>query len=128
MVKTSHLFSLKADSQSVLSLLIATLREADLQVVQSFDLQTARSAHTQCTCPHHGSDECNCQMIVLLVYGNDQSPLTLVAHGKDNLTHVGLINDSPAKDTFWLESILGKVIERNAQVFNNLMPLSRLAG
>ncbi len=62
------------------------LTEAGLQVVRTFDLKAARAAHIDCTCPHHGTELCDCQMVVLLVYGGDRPPLSLVAHGHDNRT------------------------------------------
>ncbi len=62
------------------------LSEAGLQVVRTFDLKVARAAHVDCTCPHHGTELCDCQMVVLLVYGGNRPPLSLVAHGQDDQT------------------------------------------
>jgi hypothetical protein len=42
--------------------------QAGLSVLRTFDLQMARHAQTSCPCPHHGTDQCDCQMVVLLVY------------------------------------------------------------
>lgn len=70
------------------------LAVADLQVVTSFDLRTARAAHTDCACPHHGTSACDCQMVVLLVYGRDGGPATLVLHGRDGRTHLSLADTS----------------------------------
>lgn len=67
---------------------------ADLQVVTSFDLRTARTVHTDCSCPHHGEAACDCQMVVLLVYGRDGGPATLVLHGRDSRTHLSLADRS----------------------------------
>ena len=63
-----------------------------LRVMPSFDLQVARSAHVDCTCPHHGKKECDCQLLVLLVYEDQGPPLTLVAHSKDSKTHFALVD------------------------------------
>lgn len=70
------------------------LAKAGLQVVQSFDLQLARATHVACNCPHHGTDQCNCQYAVFLIYQKNSSPITLVAHGRDGKTEVTLI-ESP---------------------------------
>ena len=40
-----------------------------LQVMRTFDLQAARHDPADCPCPHHGTEQCDCQMVVLLVYG-----------------------------------------------------------
>ena len=66
------------------------LTSAGLRVVQTFDLQIARLAHTDCPCPHHGTDDCNCQMVVLLVYRKQDDPVTLIIHGQDGRTWVSL--------------------------------------
>jgi len=67
---------------------------AGFRVVQTFDLQAARLAHPECPCPHHGTNDCNCQMIVLLIYQKKDDPVTLVVHGQDGRTWLSLT--SPA--------------------------------
>lgn len=66
---------------------------ADLRLIQTFDLQTARLAMHDCTCPNHGTDECDCQMVVLLVYGTAADPATLIVHGYDGQTWISIAND-----------------------------------
>lgn len=70
------------------------LVSANLQVLRTFDFQAARSAQTQCTCPNHGTEHCDCQLVVLLVYRDKLSPTSLVAHGHDGRTWFALV-DSP---------------------------------
>ncbi|HET6444261.1 MAG TPA: hypothetical protein VFI27_06735 [candidate division Zixibacteria bacterium] len=79
-------------SEEALRWIIQALVDADLRVDTSFDLRTARAAHTGCSCPHHGTAACDCQMVVLLVYGMDASPATLVVHGRDRCTYLSLAN------------------------------------
>ena len=66
------------------------LTSAGFRVVQTFDLQVARLAHPDCTCPNHGTDDCNCQMVVLLVYLKKGSPATLVIHGQEGKSWLSL--------------------------------------
>lgn len=68
-----------------------SLETVGLRVANSFNLQSARTAVYPCTCPHHGTADCDCQMVVLLVYGSDSRPATLVAHGHDGQTWLSLI-------------------------------------
>ncbi len=68
------------------------LSEANLRVMRSFDLRSARATHTGCTCPHHGTAQCTCQMVVLLVYGPVGAPVTLVAHGQDEQIWFSLVD------------------------------------
>ena len=81
------------------------LLQAGLHPVQTFDLHTARLALHDCPCPNHGTNECDCQMVVMLVYGKAEdvstlptvvntSPVTLILHGNDGQTWLS-IADSP---------------------------------
>ena len=67
-----------------------TLIVAGFRVAQTFNLQIARQAHLDCPCPNHGTTDCNCQMIVLLVYGKQADPATLILHSQDGITYLSL--------------------------------------
>ena len=73
---------------------------AGLAVVRTFDLHIARHAHTSCPCPYHGTDQCDCQMVVLLVYGSggytssERQPVSVVAHGHNGQTSFSVV-DTP---------------------------------
>ena len=69
------------------------LTTANLRVVQTFDLNTARHSVEDCPCPHHGTDQCDCQMVVLLVYTDAAEPVTLVLHGNDGQTRISLVEN-----------------------------------
>ena len=94
MYQSYEFINLQTESQAAIDASIWRLERAGLQVMRSFDLQVARAAHVGCTCPHHGTDQCDCQMVVLLVYGQESPPVTLVAHGHDGQTHIALV-DTP---------------------------------
>jgi len=66
----------------------AALISAGLSVVQSFDLRSVRLMHKGCTCPHHGTDQCTCELVVLLVYRSVGGPITLILDGRDGKTFV----------------------------------------
>jgi len=70
------------------------LSQANLRAVQTFDLHTARIGLHDCPCPNHGTDECDCQMVILLVYGDSGEPVTLILHGNDGQTWVSMA-DTP---------------------------------
>ena len=71
---------------------------AGLEIVRTFDLHEARSkqsdVHASCPCPHHGTDQCDCQMVVLLVYASDRQPISMVAHGYNGQTRFSVV-DTP---------------------------------
>jgi len=70
------------------------LTQSHLRVVQTFDLHAARLGMENCPCPNHGTNDCDCQMIILLVYGGRTEPATLVLHGNDDQTWLSLVNTS----------------------------------
>jgi hypothetical protein len=74
--------------------LVSQVGEVGLQVVRTFDLQSARHDPADCPCPHHGTDQCDCQIVVLLVYGEEYQPISLVAHSFDGRTWFSLV-DTP---------------------------------
>ena len=112
MNQTTILLDTYLDSQATLAKILRRLDEAGLQAVRSFDLQTARSAHTDCDCPHHGTDLCDCQLVVLLVYGPGMGPATLVAHGSDGRTQIALAYSPEQRP----EGHLGELIRRALSV------------
>ncbi len=82
---------LPEDTNQVVDLLTHDLSNHEIQVTRSFDLQATRAVHTGCSCPHHGTGKCTCQLIVLLVYERQNPPLTLVLEGRDGQTWVSLV-------------------------------------
>jgi hypothetical protein len=66
------------------------LRDAGLRTVQTFDLHSAMSGTHGCLCLNHGTQECDCQMVVLLVYGATEEPVTLILHGNGDQTWFSL--------------------------------------
>src|SRR5688572_17889577 len=66
------------------------LKEAGLRTVQTFDLHSAMAGTHGCSCPNHGTEECDCQMVVLLVYGTAAEPVTLLLHGNSKQTWISL--------------------------------------
>ena len=90
----SQLLTLECPYGEALSWITETLKNAHLQVATSFDLRIARSAYPEGSCPHHGPADCDCQIIMLLVYGPDDHPATLVVHGSDGRTWLSLTDFS----------------------------------
>ena len=81
-----------------------------LNVVRTFDLQIARHAHTSCPCPHHGFDQCDCQMVVLLVYGADHQPISLVAHGNNGQTWFSVVDTPQQRANPYLETAIHQAL------------------
>lgn len=89
----AQLLALNQSNTEVVNWFIRLLAQAGLHVSRSFDLRAALAADTPCTCPHHAGN-CDCDMVVLLVYGTEQRPATVVAHSHNGRTWLSL-PDSP---------------------------------
>ena len=70
------------------------LSHAGLTTVQTFDLTTARLGLHHCDCPNHGTETCDCEMVVLLVYGEPPEPATLILHGNGGKTWVSITDNA----------------------------------
>jgi len=72
------------------------------RVIRSFDLRSALAplaAHAGCDCPHHGTAQCTCQFVVLLVYddpstGSGSAPAVVTAHSRDIQAQVQIVHDA----------------------------------
>jgi hypothetical protein len=64
------------------------MEDAGFRAVVTFDLQLARSSGAACSCPHHGAAPCDCQLVVLMIYGEDSLPGSLMLHGTDGRTWI----------------------------------------
>ena len=85
------LFVLPNHTDSVEMQISSVLRSAGYLVIKSFDLHSAIPTHKVCECT---TNSCNCQMVVLLVYAPQGSPITLMLDGNEYETAVYLVNDS----------------------------------
>ena len=92
MNETSTFLSLEQPCDEAIAWVVSQVNEAGLQVVRTFDLQIARHEPVVCSCPLHSTDQCDCQMVVLLVYGDDYQPISLVAHSYEGRTRFSLVN------------------------------------
>jgi hypothetical protein len=86
------------------------LTSASFRVVRTFDLQVARLAHPDCPCPHHETNDCNCQMVVLLVYRKQDDPATLVIHGQDGRSWVSLAGPLGKRANQHLETAIRRAL------------------
>ena len=68
------------DSAPVVRELTENLSAAGLRVVKTFDLHAACATLTDNICPHHGTEPCDCQLVVLQVHGIRTAPVSLIVH------------------------------------------------
>ena len=63
------------------------------RVVRSFDLRSAVTGQGDCPCPHHGTEQCTCQFVVLLAYAAAGAPVVVTAHSQDMSAELRIVDD-----------------------------------
>ena len=78
--------------------------------MQTFDLQLARQLHSNYSCPYHGVEKCDCQMVVLLIYKGKQKPITMIVHGCDQASWFYLVNTSQQPVEYCLKKTIQDIL------------------
>lgn len=125
MSATAAFLTLNQAWSDVLPWVSRQLGDAGLQVKQTFNLQLARQMQKDCPCPHHGTAQCNCQILVLLVYRNVGPPITLTIHGYDANTWVSLVDVPGQRADPFFESSIRRLLTPGIPVQSSLESLSQ---
>ncbi len=115
-MNTLPLLSINHHSDEALQWTKNQLAQAGLRPIQTFDLHAARLAMHDCPCPNHGTEECDCQLVVLLVYGKAPDPATLILHGNNGQTWVSIANDPQQRANAKLIHSIQQALETNEPV------------
>lgn len=94
MSKFSPLCILNRPCDEALAWAKTQLAQTGLRVLQTFDLNVARHTLADHPCPYHGTSACDCQMVILLIYGMTNEPTTLILQGTDGKTWFSLESNS----------------------------------
>jgi hypothetical protein len=108
---------LNGDGEAAARAATEGLTRRGLQVVRSFDLRAAREAHSDCACPYHGTAECTCQYVVLLVYDASGALAVLTLHGRDAQSRAQIVRDASNRpDVSLVELIFSALLEAALQL------------
>ncbi len=89
----TQLSTLDFPAEEAIRKITQQLEQAGLKVSRSFDLRSARTVETACTCVHH-VDDCDCDLVMLLVYGQESLyPVTLVVHSHNGRSWLSLVDE-----------------------------------
>ncbi len=131
MNSASPFITIEKNGEETISWVIQQLENAGLRIVRTFDLWETRLTHPDCPCPHHGTEACNCQISVLLIFHREQSPASLLIHSFQETTWLYLV-DTPEQpvdqnlDFLIYETLTPPVpcsIENSDGIFNQRNPL-----
>ena len=107
--------------EKTIAWLVERLRNQGLQTTITFDLQVARHAHSDCACPHHGTEQCDCQMVVILVYGHNGShPVSLVVHSHEEITQLSFVDSPEQSINAQLEKLLLQTLTLSVDSFSQM--------
>jgi hypothetical protein len=98
MSSLTPILTISQTAEKAVTWTISQLQARGFQVERTFNLRAARMDHANCPCPYHGTTECTCQMVVLLIHGIDQQLATLIVHGNDNQTCLSLVESANQPD------------------------------
>lgn len=104
---------LENDNNNPIQRIQNTLTDAGLRVLTSFDSRHTRTDATAMPCPHHGTAECSCRIVVMLVYGLEDFPATLLVHGQDNAMTVSLVYPPGLRPSGLFLSQITKALQTN---------------
>ena len=106
----SPILTLNCSCNDALHTSSQNLRQNGFRVLQTFDLHNTAHVLEECPCPHHTTTECDCQMVVLLVYGEAAQPVTLIFHGNNGKTWISTpdtaVQSVDAKLIFGIRKVL----------------------
>ncbi|HJW89117.1 MAG TPA: hypothetical protein VJ436_00605 [Anaerolineales bacterium] len=107
---------LELPCEDAITWLSGRLVRSGLILQRTFDLRAASGVQVDCACSHHGTDLCDCQMVVLLVYGESARPASLVAHAHNGKTFIALVDNPQQPADRTLETTLKEYLcTRSAQ-------------
>ena len=113
---TSPFLTIDLPCDKALQMAKRKLSLVGLRALQTFDLHTARHALHDCPCPNHGTEDCDCQMVIVLVYGNGAEPATLILHGNDGQTWFSMADNPSQRADQTLIAHIQRALEMNVAV------------
>jgi len=86
------------------------LAQKGLRPFQTFTLHPARTGLDDCLCTNHEMGKCNCQLVVLLVYGDANTPETLMLYGNEIRTWLSITDPSALKADVSLAQVIKNIL------------------
>lgn len=110
MNESKPLLTLEGSCSDATVWLTRLVGQVGLQVLRTFDLQDTRYNTSECSCPYHGTNRCDCQMVVLLIYGAGSQPVSLVAHCHNGRTWLSIVDSARQPADSDLESAIRQAL------------------
>ncbi len=105
---SAPIFIVPQNCDQVIDQVSQQLASAGFKTLPTFNLKTSLPADRGCdSLPGH----CDCQVVILLVYGKDGPPITLSLFGEKGETTVAM-NANPGERTMIIGLLAGKLDEK----------------
>jgi len=95
---------------SAIPWVVSRVEQAGLNVIRTFDLLAASHESSDCPYPDHSDDRCDCQVVVMLIYGDDYQPVSLIAQSQRGRTWLSLVDTPQQRADPRLESVIRQAL------------------
>jgi hypothetical protein len=120
MNSTSPFMTVEKTGEDTISWTIHLLENTGLRVMRTFDLCGASVMQPSCPCPQHGTEACDCQISILLIYQKEQPPASLLIHSYQETTWLHLVNTPEQPIDKALEILIcDTLVQRVPSTFQN---------
>jgi len=102
---------LEQPCSNAISWVVSQVKQVGLHVVRTFELPAATHDPADIPYPDHGKDQCDCQMVVMLVYGDANQPVSLIALSHSGRTWFSLVDTPQQRADPRLESAIRQALK-----------------
>jgi hypothetical protein len=122
MAHISPFLSIDSSWEKALHSIQASLSQAGFSIVQTFNLHAAQRSSQGRGCPTHGTETCDCQLVIFLVYGEPAEPATLMLHGNHAKTWLSIPESAPLVPNPGLIDAFRKALDPTNSLRNKQSP------
>lgn len=114
MSDSNPILILEIPCSNAISWVVGQIKQADLRVVLTFELPAASNKRTDFLNSEQVKDPCDCQIVVMLVYGESEQPASLVAHSHNGRTWFTLVDTPQQRADPRLENVIRQALQLEA--------------
>lgn len=118
MSSASPFVTINKPGEDAISWVVQQLGRTGLRVIRTFDMRESWMDDPDCTYSHHGTEKCDCQVMVLLVYSQAKFPATIFVQSIQKFTWLYLV-DTPEQP---VNEDLERTIKTALTIPNSLLP------
>ena len=101
----------------IISPLMNALEQAGLWVLRSFEFKNNQTQLMHCHCAANCDSQCECELVVLLVYPKVGNPVTLILDGREGKTYVFISEEKEYQFPTPLTRLITKAVEESAMSY-----------